>query len=578
MGFAPRYSPSLTDYPQCDEEVSNLARKMWGNDSLPKKIGKGMLFPCTATDTLNVSPKYQSNGNAVFKGFIPPFVNYSSIEKVLKSLNIKEDFLCDNAYRYVHRKLDRGDVYFVSNTLHTAETGICTFRANGNVSLLNPIDGKEYQAEVVGRTGETTSVKIPLEGNGSVFILFKKEPLSFQNKLPIFPFDMETILNVNSRWTVHFNEKWGGPQEIVLDSLKDWSLFEQLGIKYYSGKALYKTTIVLNKNQIQGRTFLDLGDVQVMARIKINGKDLGVVWHCPYRVESTEYWNEGENTLEIEVVNQWINRMIGDQFLPIDRRYTWSTWNPFQKTDELVASGLIGPVTIQNIDKKPHVSKPILSIDKTLIVKPDTAKLSISCSTEGAEIHYTLDGTPPTPHSPKYNSPLTIRNYSNIVAKAYKRNVEDSEEARRMIDCYDPKVNGLNYEYFEGEWRNMPNFDDLVPIKKGHSNGLEIQAIKLREDHFGIKFQGSMFIQTSGIYTFYLLSDDGSKLYIDGKQIIDNDGCHGDFEKSGNVELAEGNHIIRVDYFENINGESLKLFYGLKDAKSDFPLRLLSFE
>jgi hypothetical protein len=577
MGFAPQYSPSLMDYPHCDDEIRNLTRKMWGNDSLPKKIGKGMLYPCIASDTLNLLPKFQSNAINLYKGFIPPFVKYSSIETILKKLSIQEDFKCDNAFRYIHRKSKEGDIYFVSNTKSSSETGICTFRAKGNVSFLNPIDGKEYQAEVLKRTKETTTVKIPLEGNGSVFVLFNDEISLFHRKLPVLPFNMKSILKVNSKWTVSFDKKWGGPEEAVFDSLKDWSQSDNLGIKYYSGKAIYKTTIKLNSQQVKGRTFIDLGDVQVMARIKINGKELGVVWYPPFRIESTGFWDEGENAIEVEVVNLWINRMIGDQSLPIDERFTWSTWTPFQKTDKLVASGLIGPVTIQTIDNIPYVSKPIISVDKTFIVKPEMAELSISCSTEKAKIHYTLNGTTPTENSPIYNSPLTINDYANITVKAFKNNFKSSDEASLSIDGYDPKVNGLNFEYFEGEWSRLPDFDKLTYIKKGKSKGFDIQSIKAREDHFGIKFQGSILIPISGDYTFYLLSDDGSKLYIDGKVIVDNDGCHGDLEKTGNIQLAEGKHEIRIDYFDNINGESLKLSYKINEIKKEIPLRLISY-
>ncbi len=577
MGFAPKYSPSLTDYPHCDEEVWNLAQKMWGNDPLPKKIGKGMLYPCTAIDTLNLLPNFQSDGKNLFKGFIPPFVKYSSIEAVLKKLNIKEDFKCDNAFRYIHRKLEKGDIYFVSNTKNTSENGICTFRTKGNVSFLNPIDGKEYQAEVLTQTGETTTVKIPLEGNGSVFVLFKKGISLFPKRLPVLPFHMKSILKVNSKWTVSFDKKWGGPEEVVFDSLKDWSLSDNLGIKYYSGTAKYKTTIKLNSQQIQGRTFIDLGNVQVMARVKINGKELGVAWCSPYRVETTGCWNEGDNTVEIEVVNLWINRLIGDQTLPEDKRFTWSTWMPFKKTDKLVRSGLLGPVTIQVIDDKPYVSKPIISVDKTFIVKPDTVTLSVGCSTENAEIHYTLNGTTPTENSPIYNTPLKINDYANIAVKAFKNNFESSDEANVLIDGYDPKVNGLNYEYFEGEWTKIPDFDKMTPLKKGTTITLDPSKLKNREDHFGLKFYGSISLATSGDYTFYLLSDDGSKLYIDGKPIVDNDGCHGDLEKSGNTQLAKGKHEIRIDYFDNINGESLQLFYSLTGSKEEIPLRLMKY-
>jgi len=578
MGFAPKYSPSLMNYPQCDDEIKQLAEKMWGNNSLPRTIGKGMLYPCQPSDTLKLLPKSQGNGNNLYKSFVPPFVKYSSIEQILKKMNIVEDFHCDNAFRYNHRKLENGEIYFVSNTKSSAETGICTFRAKGNVVLLNPMDGKEYQAEVLARTTETTTVKIPLENEGSVFVLFSdKAALNLQN-LPVLPFKMKTVVKVASKWTVHFDKKWGGPEEVAFDSLKDWSLSDNMGIKYYSGKATYKTTIDLNSRQIKGQTFLHLGDVQVMARIRINGKELGVVWHDPYRMETTGFWNEGKNTLEIEVVNLWVNRMIGDQSLPVDERFTWSSWMPFQKMDKLLASGLLGPITIQTIDNTPYVSKPIISVDKKSIIKPDMAEVSISCSTENAEIHYTLDGSSPTKKSPVYYNPLKINDFSNIAVKAFKNNFKSSDEANILIDCFDPKVNGFTYEYFEGEWSKIPDFTKLTPIKKGTTITLDPAKLKNREDHFGIKFHGSIVIPSSDNFTFYLNSDDGSKLYIDDQLIIDNDGFHGEAEKTGNTELAKGKHTIRIDYFENINGEALKLFYGLNGAKNAIPLRWFQYK
>jgi len=81
--------------------------------------------------------------------------------------------------------------------------------------------------------------------------------------------------------------------------------------------------------------------------VKLNGRDLGVVWKTPFRVEITEAVQPGENALEIQVANLWPNRLIGDQSLPAEQRYTWTTWNPFSKDARLLESGLLGPVTLQ---------------------------------------------------------------------------------------------------------------------------------------------------------------------------------------------------------------------------------------
>ncbi len=350
IGFPPQKSPSLVNYPKCDEEVRVLVKKMWGNDNTPKKIGKGLLFPCSDKDTLNIeSAPIHAFGQTPS---IPPYIRYSSIEKVLHQMGLKEDFLCDKAFRYIHRKLDNGDVYFVSNTLDTGAIGCCTFRAKGkSVTLLNPMDGKEYAAKVLRTDGMTTTVKLQMEPNGSVFVMFDHRILS-KKSLPDMTPELIVSKEIDTPWTVGFNPRFGGPVSATFNKLIDWSTSTSSNIKYYSGTAKYVTNITLTPSEIKGRTFLDLGTVEVVAGIKINGKDMGVVWKTPYRMETTGIWKSGNNTIEIEVANLWTNRLIGDQSLPESKRYTWTTCNPYNGTDQLRPSGLIGPVTIQKTDIK----------------------------------------------------------------------------------------------------------------------------------------------------------------------------------------------------------------------------------
>jgi hypothetical protein len=127
----------------------------------------------------------------------------------------------------------------------------------------------------------------------------------------------------------------------------DWSSSSENEIKYYSGTAKYTTKITLTASEIEGRTFLDLGIVEVIAGVKINGKNLGVVWKTPYKIETTGVLKTGNNTIEIEVANLWGNRLIGDQLLPENKRYTWTNFNPYKGTDKLFPSGLIGPAVIK---------------------------------------------------------------------------------------------------------------------------------------------------------------------------------------------------------------------------------------
>ena len=118
---------------------------------------------------------------------------------------------------------------------------------------------------------------------------------------------------------------------------------------HFSGTAVYHTTFEMPKAAWQPkevRHYLELGEVQVMARIKVNGHDCGVVWRPPFRLEVTSALRAGKNELTIEVANLWLNRMIGDAALPKEKRFTWSSWEPFKSDTPLVNSGLLGPVAI----------------------------------------------------------------------------------------------------------------------------------------------------------------------------------------------------------------------------------------
>jgi hypothetical protein len=150
-------------------------------------------------------------------------------------------------------------------------------------------------------------------------------------------------------------------------------------VKYFSGTATYSKTLTIPAPAANQRIYLDLGKVQVMARVRLNGKDLGILWKPPYRLDITPAAKPGDNALEIDVVNLWVNRLIGDEQLPEDSnrntngtirswpqwlldgkpsptgRFTFSSWRLWKKTDPLQESGLIGPVTLQTVQ---HVALP----------------------------------------------------------------------------------------------------------------------------------------------------------------------------------------------------------------------------
>jgi len=138
---------------------------------------------------------------------------------------------------------------------------------------------------------------------------------------------------------------------VRLDRLLSWSAHPDPGVRHFSGAAVYRTTFpwATKPSEIsnpESEIFLDLGRVEVMARVRLNGADVGTVWKAPFRLNITRALRPGDNQLEIEVANLWSNRLIGDAGLPVAQRVAWTTWNPFTADTPLLESGLLGPVSL----------------------------------------------------------------------------------------------------------------------------------------------------------------------------------------------------------------------------------------
>ncbi|MCA9432260.1 MAG: hypothetical protein KC940_17240 [Candidatus Omnitrophica bacterium] len=161
-------------------------------------------------------------------------------------------------------------------------------------------------------------------------------------------------VEVAGPWNVSFTKGWGAPPEKVFKEIRSWTDFEEEGIKYYSGTATYRKEIQIPEALLsEGQALcLDLGDVRDLARVRLNGEDLGILWKIPFEVEITQVAKRGANQLEIEVVNQWINRLAGDLRLPPEERFCRTNQTPFFKSiggDEawrIQPAGLLGPVEL----------------------------------------------------------------------------------------------------------------------------------------------------------------------------------------------------------------------------------------
>jgi hypothetical protein len=281
------------------------------------------------------------------------YSDYNATAKILESAGLPVDLEAPNeTVRFTHRKIENADYYFIANRSANTFDGDITFRVTGKkASIWNPLTGQRFRTLPAHDDGKRTTIPIPLEGYESLFVVFDENGVTAEN-LVWRNAPTETLQELNDNWTVSFNPLYfrhtAGENiqgKITMDKLIDWSTSSDAAIKYYSGIAKYEKTFELKEQT--SRLFLDLGNVEVIARVKLNGKDIGTRWFAPYRLDITSFAKEGENKLEIEVANLWTNRLIGDAKLPEAERVTWSTWNGvYGEKDKLLPSGLLGPVRV----------------------------------------------------------------------------------------------------------------------------------------------------------------------------------------------------------------------------------------
>ena len=210
-----------------------------------------------------------------------------------------------------------------------------------------------------------------------------------------------------------------------------------------------------------------------------------------------------------------------------------------------------------------YVETPVISPKDTVLQKGDKLKITMTCEDKNAVIHYTLDGSKPDETSQVYTAPIEITNNTTVKAQAYKKGDNPSMQTIAIYDFIDKSKNGIHWSVYRGDFRKIPDFSKMTPKFKGitYSFGLN-KDVKTPEHFFGLKFRSKIKIDNPGLYRFYTSSNDGSKLYVDGKLIVDNDGLHGPVQKSGEIQLTKGMHDIIVDYFQGGGSKVLMVFYS----------------
>ena len=323
VGPRPISSPSLADD---QDEFQTIVEQLWGPGTGEQSFGKGKVY---ADQT---------------------------IAEVLAALKVEPDFEYTKPQPgtnllYVHRKLANGDIYWVNNRNSRIEDLEATFRVEGKApELWHPETGKIEPVSYNIANG-CTKIPLHLESHDAIFVVFRNntEVLSFTIPQPV---EMKLAI-IEGPWDVSFQPNRGAPAQITLEELASWSDHPDPGVKYFSGTGTYTKTIDVPADWFDtgAQLWIDLGNVKNLAEIIINGKNLGIVWKKPFRVDVTESLQPGNNTLEFRITNLWVNRLIGDQQPDITQKYTYTTQAFYQADSPLLPSGLLGPVEILSVSK-----------------------------------------------------------------------------------------------------------------------------------------------------------------------------------------------------------------------------------
>jgi len=347
VGPRPAEDSGLLNYPRCDEEIRSLAARLWG--------------PIDGKSTT----QHRYGAGMVFDGV--------DIREILAQKNIGPDFEYTGGegawLDFIHRTTPEADIYFITNRHGRAVRSDCSFRIiDSTPQLWNPIDGRQETKINYRNTDNRLIVPLKFEAFQSWFVIFpRNSPLSQASARTPLPSaynnppgntrtpqppdpanspELQIIQELKGEWDVAFDPHWGGPPHARFHRLQDWSQSDDQQIRYYSGKAVYKKNFDFTA-AAGGTVYLDLGVVKNIARVVLNGKDLGIVWTAPWQVDISAALKVGSNQLEIGVINLWPNRLIGDAGLPPEKRLT-NTNISFKKDAPLLSSGLLGPVTLQH--------------------------------------------------------------------------------------------------------------------------------------------------------------------------------------------------------------------------------------
>ena len=393
----PLKATSLKDYPANDKEILEIGNRMWGKINgtsiTENNYGLGKVIWGKDINTVLADMKVKPDLEFTSTQQNP------SLDYIHRSTDDAEIYFVVN--RFGRKGINDFQFRYLSTLPDRYEQVECRFRITGMTpEFWDPMTGKITEILTYREENGQTIIPLGFEPEGSKFIVFRKlKPSRHITKIEkdgksVFPDNqfkdaekpfLDLVKSGNGTsvtalqpgsyvlswsdgstsktgvvkeepkqiltgdWEINFDTKWGGPSNVKVDSLRSWTSFDDKGIRYYSGTATYRKTFTAGSGFKNKQVVLDLGNVLEMASITINGNKLPVKWSPPFQFDITSYIKSGENKLEVEVVNLWPNRLIGDSKLPVEKRLTKTNIMKYEEADSdklLRESGLIGPVSL----------------------------------------------------------------------------------------------------------------------------------------------------------------------------------------------------------------------------------------
>jgi len=370
VGAQPTHLTGLPTPTQSDADVLRIAGRLWANCGV--------------------------NGVTTVKAGAGKIVCASTARQTLVDADLQPDLLSagpapDTQFDFAHRRSAGAEIYFIRNKLATPVSTVLSLRVHGlTPQFFNPETGAITDARVYLETKDgRTNLPVWFDGYGSVALVFRKpagphivrlerngEDIFPALKAGTAPFTIDSSLAlttqqpgsyqatdaagharsatvaapqvtpIQSPWTLAFPPNWGAPPSVTLNQLDSWTDSPDEGVRHYSGTAAYTTSFTLPALPPQARVTLDLGQVRETARVTLNGHEIAVLWKQPFQLDITAAAHAGENQLQVQVTNLWPNRIIGDQSLPPQKRYTHANTTKFKADTPLIPSGLLGPVQL----------------------------------------------------------------------------------------------------------------------------------------------------------------------------------------------------------------------------------------